>query len=43
MDPPHKFSNGSLDWSLDEYNKTSDIKRTLVGNKIADNSDVVGA
>ena len=26
-----------------EYRKTSNIIRTLVGNKIADNSDVVGA
>ena len=25
------------------YRKTSNINRTLVGNKIADNSDVVGA
>ena len=25
------------------YCKTSDISRTLVGNKIVDNSDVVGA
>ena len=25
------------------YRKTSNISRTLVGNKIADNSDVVGA
>ena len=26
-----------------EYHKTSDIRRTLVGNKIVDHSDVVGA
>ena len=25
------------------YRKTSDISRTLVGNEIVDNSDVVGA
>ena len=25
------------------YHKTSNISRTLVGNKIVDNSDVVGA
>ena len=25
------------------YHKTSNIRRTLVGNKIIDNSDVVGA
>ena len=25
------------------YRKTSNISRTLVGNKIVDNSDVVGA
>ena len=27
----------------DMYRKTSNISRTLVGNKIVDNSDVVGA
>ena len=31
-----------LIWSY-EYRKTSNISRTLVGNKIVDNSDVVGA
>ena len=30
-------------WLYDEYRKTSNISRTLVGNKIVDNSDVVGA
>ena len=37
-----KFSLGStlLPYS---YRKTSNISRTLVGNKIVDNSDVVGA
>ena len=29
-------------WKLN-YRKTSNISRTLVGNKIVDNSDVVGA
>ena len=28
---------------LNIYRKTSDISRTLVGNQIVDNSDVVGA
>ena len=28
---------------LNTYRKTSGISRTLVGNKIIDNSDVVGA
>ena len=28
---------------MDEYHKTSNISPTLVGNKIVDNSDVVGA
>ena len=28
---------------LGKYRKTSNISRTLVGNKIVDNSDVVGA
>ena len=27
----------------DDYRKTSNISHTLVGNKIVDNSDVVGA
>ena len=31
-----------LPWNL-TYRETSNISRTLVGNKIADNSDVVGA
>ena len=30
----------SITWT---YRKTSNISRTLVGNKIVDNSDVVGA
>ena len=35
-------------WVVDQmnilyYRKSSDISRTLVGNKIVDNSDVVGA
>ena len=30
-------------YSLFYYRKTSSISRTLVGNKIVDNSDVVGA
>ena len=29
--------------NLPDYRKTSNIIRTLVGNKIVDNSDVVGA
>ena len=29
--------------TMDEYRKTSNIRRTLVGNKIVDHSDVVGA
>ena len=28
---------------IEEYRKTSNIRRTLVGNKIVDHSDVVGA
>ena len=28
---------------LNEYRKVSNIRRTLVGNKIVDHSDVVGA
>ena len=30
-------------WKTYIYRKTSNISRTLVGNKIVDNSDVVGA
>ena len=30
-------------FAIDEYCQTSDISRTLVGNKIVDHSDVVGA
>ena len=30
-------------WHKKSYRKTSNISRTLVGNKIIDNSDVVGA
>ena len=35
----------SLPWRLEKkyYRKTSSISRTLVGNKIVDKSDVVGA
>ena len=29
--------------SINKYRKTSNISHTLVGNKIVDNSDVVGA
>ena len=31
------------DAKLEDYRKTSSISRTLVGNEIVDNSDVVGA
>ena len=47
------LSEGEVVWHLDitcvcsvahtSYRKTSSISRTLVGNKIIDNSDVVGA
>ena len=30
-------------WFIETYNKTSNICGTLVGNKIVDHSDVVGA
>ena len=39
MDYKLKFS----DPFIRKYRKTSNISRTLVGNKIVDNSDVVGA
>ena len=34
---------GELPWNFVTYRKASNISRTLVGNKIVDNSDVVGA
>ena len=44
------FSFGWFDFACteteilcDEYRKTCNISRTLVGNKIVDNSDAVGA
>ena len=37
-----QFSH-SRPWLLKMYRKTSNIRRTLVGNKIVDHSDVVGA
>ena len=33
----------SNDWWKQSYRKVSNIRRTLVGNKIVDHSDVVGA
>ena len=30
-------------FNIDNYRKVSNIRRTLVGNKIVDHSDVVGA
>ena len=33
----------SCQYVLTNYSKTSNISRTLVGNKSVDNSDVVGA
>ena len=38
----HRRRGGRL-WCNFCYRKTSNISRTLVGNKIVDNSDVVGA
>ena len=46
---PHKFErllhpvNSRSPWSGESYRKTSNIRRTLVGNKIVDHCDVVGA
>ena len=39
---PNQFINAVCQNKL-TYRKTSTISRTLVGNKIVDNSDVVGA
>ena len=39
----HSQWSFSTNLSNQYYRKTSNISRTLVGNKIADNSDVVGA
>ena len=41
--PPQKNSQPHPPQGIDEYRKTSNISRTLAGNKIVDNSDVVGA
>ena len=30
-------------WEVEHYRQVSNIRRTLVGNKIVDHSDVVGA
>ena len=35
--------NTTLRWIIRYYRQVSNIRRTLVGNKIVDNSDVVGA
>ena len=41
---PRESNFGSVNGlAHDDYRKTSNISRTLVGNKIVDNSDVVGA
>ena len=40
------YVNSSTDFCLfsgNDYRQVSNIRRTLVGNKIVDNSDVVGA
>ena len=42
----HETPKSSLQWMATcelKYRKTSNISRTLVGNKIVDDSDVVGA
>ena len=39
----HVSLNSAAIGSDSSYRKTSSISRTLVGNKIVDNSDVVGA
>ena len=38
-----EFFGNTMDRIRKNYRKTSSISRTLVGNKIVDNSDVVGA
>ena len=38
-----EFFGKTMDRIRKNYRKTSSISRTLVGNKIVDNSDVVGA
>ena len=41
---PRVCHTTTLSWTIiAQYRKTSNISRTLVGNKIVDNSDVVGA
>ena len=41
MVPTTKNSQPHPPQGIDEYRKTSNISRTLAGNKIVDNSDVV--
>ena len=42
-DTPYLALSGEL-WSVFyEYRQVSNIRRTLIGNEIVDNSDVVGA
>ena len=43
FDPPELAVGCLSSVSSYNYHKTSNISRTLVGNKIVDNSDVVGA
>ena len=38
-----RFSLWQISNKLNTYRKVSNIRRTLVGNKIVDHSDVVGA
>ena len=40
---PRIFGKGCAYFNTQGYRKTSSLSRTLVGNKIVDNSDVVGA
>ena len=40
---PYFWLNHRWSWGIDDYRKTSNISRTLVGNKIVDHSDAVGA
>ena len=37
------YAQKVFDTNMHDYRKTSNISHTLVGNKTADNSDVVGA
>ena len=43
MNNSEPFGLAAVEHAICNYRKTSNIRRTLVGNKVVDHSDVVGA